>query len=251
MIGALRLVIGFTVLFGWCVFSRRLPDLKSWSKPATIIAALGIVGYQMLFFAAAKITGVAISAVVAGGFNTVAAGVLGFIFLREKPKSVWYLTTLVAVAGLVTLSFTPDMQANPLGLLLACLSSAAFALYTVFSKRVTKNVHPATLIMVLFAIGSVLVIPIFFIYPVDWIFTARGILVTLHLGLIATALGYALLMAGLMITPASTCATIILSEALMATCWGVFLLGEYLGSAHWVGMAMIFGAVGILTLKSK
>ena len=76
-------------------------------------------------------------------------------------------------------------------------------------------------------------------------------LVALHLGLVATALGYGTFMAGLKTTPASTCATINLSEAIMAACWGIFLLGEQLGALHWAGMAMIFGAVTLLTLKSK
>lgn len=251
VIGGLRLLLGFISLFFWCLFTKRMPNFKKWPIGVTFISAFGILAYQMFFFAAAKMTGVAVSAVVACGFIPIATGILGFIFLRERPNIVWYMATVAAVVGLVFLSFTPDMQANPIGLLLAILAATGYGFYAVFGKKVVMGNDPATVIMVLFAIGAFFVSPVFFIFPIDWIFTTRGILVALHLGLIATALGYTTYMAGLKTTPASTCATINLSEAIMAACWGVFLLGEHLTMMHWLGMAMIFGAVTLLTLKSK
>jgi len=251
VIGGLRLLLGFIALFFWCLFTKRMPKLSTWPKVVTLISALGILAYQMFFFAAAKATGVAVSAVVACGFIPVATGIVAFIFLKEKPSKIWYFATLVAVGGVVMLSFTPDMQANPIGLFLACLAATGYAFYAVFGKKVVANNDPAAVIMVLFAIGAILVSPVFFIFPIDWLFTMRGALVALHLGLIATALGYTTYMAGLKTTPASTCASINLSEALMAACWGVFLVGEHLGPIHLTGMALIFGAVTLLTLKSK
>ena len=251
VIGGLRLLLGFVALFFWCLFTNRMPNLKTWPKLVTLISALGILAYQMFFFAAAKATGVAVSAVVACGFIPISTGIVAFIFLKERPTTVWYLATLAAVIGLVLLSFTPDMQAQPIGLLLACMAATGYAFYAVFGKKVVAGNDPATVIMVLFAVGAILVSPVFFIFPMDWLLSVRGILVALHLGLIATALGYTTYMAGLKTTPASTCATINLSEAIMAACWGVFLLGEHLQALHWAGMAMIFGAVTLLTLKSK
>ena len=251
VIGGLRLLLGFIALFLWCLFTHKMPNLKNLPKRVTVISALGVVTCQMCYFAAAKATGVAVSAVVACGFIPVATGVVAFIFIKERPKVVWYAATIIAVTGLALLSLSPDMQAKPLGLLLACTASVGYAFYSVFAKKIVANNDPATVVMVLFAIGGTLAIPLFIIYPTDWIFTTRGMLVALHLGLVATALGYGTFMAGLKTTPASTCATINLSEAIMAACWGIFLLGEQLGALHWTGMAMIFGAVTLLTLKSK
>ncbi|MBQ4133697.1 MAG: EamA family transporter [Desulfovibrionaceae bacterium] len=251
VIGGMRLLLGFIALFIWCSLTRRLPKISTWPKAVTLISALGILAYQMFFFAAAKATGVAVSAVVACGFIPISTGILGIIFLKERPSTLWYITTFIAIGGLVMLSFSPDMQANPIGLVLACLGATGYAFYSVFGKKVVANNDPAAVIMVLFAIGAVLVSPVFFMFPIDWIFTPGGIIVALHLGLIATALGYTTFMAGLKTTPASTCATINLSEALMAACWGVFLVGEQLNTIHITGMALIFGAVTALTLKSK
>ena len=251
VIGGMRLLLGFIALFIWCSFTGKLPKLRTWPKAVTLISALGILAYQMFFFAAAKATGVAVSAVVACGFIPVCTGILGMIFLKERPSAVWYITTVIAIGGLVMLSFTPDMQARPIGLLLACCAATGYAFYSVFGKKVVSGNDPAAVIMVLFAIGAVLVSPVFFILPIDWVFTPGGIIVALHLGLVATALGYTTFMAGLKTTPASTCATINLSEALMAACWGVFLVGERLEAMHLAGMALIFGAVTVLTLKSK
>ena len=163
VIGGLRLFLGFFSLFFLCLFTRKMPDLKSWPKAVTVISALGIVTYQICFFAAAKITGVAVSTVVACGFIPMATGVVAFIFIKERPALIWYIATLIAITGLVLLSFSPDMQAKPLGLLLACTASVGYGFYSVFAKKIVANNDPITVVMVLFSVGGTLAIPLFLI----------------------------------------------------------------------------------------
>lgn len=250
VIGGLRLWLGCFFLFLLCFFTKKLPDLKVLPKKSAFLSAMGILFFQLCFFASVSITGVAVGTAAVCGLSPIMAGLFAFIFLKERPSRIWYFATLIAIAGLVLLSLTNDMQANFLGLVLALAAACAYAMYVVFAKHLSYG-DPAAMIMILFAIGSVFVTPVFFLFPIDWIFTPRGMLVSLHLGLIATAVGYTCYLTGLKTTPVSTAATLNLSESIEAACWGVFILGEMLLPMHLAGMGLIFASTLALTLKPK
>ena len=251
VIGAVRLWLGCFFLFVLCLFTKKLPDIKALPKVPALLSALGILFFQLNFFASVAITGVAMGTAVICGLTPVMAGLCAFIFLRERPSGLWYIATLVAVVGIVMLSLTSDIQAKPLGLFLGLLAATSYAIYAVYAKRLAGEGDPAGIIMVLFAIGAILVTPVFFLYPIDWIFTTRGLLVSLHLGLFATALGYVCYLSGLQTVPVATAATLNLSESIEAACWGVFILGEVLMPIHVAGMALIFASTLVLTLRPK
>lgn len=251
VVGALRLWLGFGFLLIWAWKIGHLPRIKSLKPLPTILAALGIVGYQLCFFAAVLSTGVAVGTVVAIGVSPIAAGVLAFMFLKERPAKVWYLATPLAVAGLSLLTFSGPVQAEPLGLFLAVSAGIFYATYTVFGKGLVRDIHPISVIVALFAVGSLMVTPVFFIYPIGWIFTPRGLAISLWLGLIATALAYGSYTTGLKTTPASTSVTIGLSECIAASCWGVFLLGETLTLLNIAGMTLVFVSTLLLTLQPR
>lgn len=250
VIGGLRLWLGCFFLFLLCFFTKKLPDLKALPKKSAFLSAMGILFFQLFFFASVSKTGVAVGTAAVCGLSPIMAGLFAFIFLKERPSGLWYFATLIAIVGLILLSLTDDMQANAMGLLLALAAASAYAVYVVFAKQLSGG-EPAAMIMVLFAIGSVFVTPVFFMFPIDWIFTPRGLLVSLHLGLIATALGYTCYLTGLQTTPVSTAATLNLSESIEAACWGIFILGEMLLPLHLAGMGLIFASTLVLTVKPK
>ena len=250
VISGIRLWLGCFFLFWFCLFTKRLPDLKTLPKKATILSALGILFFQLNFFASIALTGVAVGTVALCGLSPITAGLFAFIFLGEKPTHLWYITTVLAVVGIALLSLTGEVSAHPLGLFLSLLAACGYAFYVVFAKQITGR-DPASTILVLFAIGAVLITPVFFMFPIDWIFTPRGLAVSLCLGLIATALGYFCYLTGLQTTPVSTAATLNLSESIAAACWSVFILGEGLFFIQLVGMALIFISTILLTLKPK
>ena len=251
VIGAVRLWLGCLFVLIWCFFTKKLPSPRSWPLGRTVISALGILGYQMTFFGAVASTGVAVGTVVTCGSAPISAGLLAFLVLKEKPQRIWYVATVIAIIGLCLLSFSGDVKANPLGLILAVCASSSYAVYITFSKTLTREHEPETVIAVLFGIGAILIAPVFFIFPTDWIFTAKGVLVCIHLGLVTTAAGYVTYLMGLKSTQVSTAATINLSESLMAACWGIFLLHEMLTPVHIAGMLLLMLGTGVLTLKPR
>src|SRR3954467_10904 len=95
-VGAARIVLGGTLLV---VIARgmgvRIPRLD-----ATVLGiAVAIAIYQLSFFAAVKITGVAIGTVVAIGTGPAAAGLLGRLVNGERLTPRWALGTLACAAA--------------------------------------------------------------------------------------------------------------------------------------------------------
>src|SRR6185436_13523427 len=66
--------------------------------------AVGVCVYQLSFFAAVNLTGVAVGTVVAIGTGPAAAGMLGRVVNGERLTGRWALATLCAAAGVVLLA---------------------------------------------------------------------------------------------------------------------------------------------------
>ena len=251
VIGAIRLWVGGLAMIAWCLLARQIPSVKGWPAGRTILSALGILVYQLTFFMAVWRTGVAVGTVVAIGTTPIAGGILGVIFLKEKPAKIWYPATLVAIAGLCFLSLTDNIKADPVGLLLALTAGFSYGIYSVFSKSLVKDRNPGQVMTVLFIIGAVLITPVFFIYPTAWIASGAGVMVSLHLGIVTTALAYTLYLGGLKLTPVSAGVTLSLFEPFAAACWGIFLLHEPVSAQHVLGIILLFSSTVLLAVKTK
>ena len=101
---------------------------------------------------------------------------------------------------------------------------------------------------VLFGIGAIFCIPVFFIFPTAWIATPKGLIIALHLGIITAALAYALYLAGLRTTNTSTAVTLTLVEPLAAASWGIFLLGEPMTVNSILGIVAILASTVLLSV---
>jgi DME family drug/metabolite transporter len=250
VLSAIRLWFGFFFLFCFCALTGRLPEVKGLPGKAALLSAMGILLFQLCFFASVARTGVAVGTVAMCGLSPITAGFFAFVLLRERPSNRWYATTVLAVIGIALLSLTGEITADPLGLALALLATCGYAFYVVFAKKLT-GADPAVVIMALFAIGAACVTPVFFLFPTEWMLTPRGLAVSLNLGLVATALGYTCYLTGLRTTPVATAATLNLSESIAASCWSVLLLGERLQPPQLFGMALIFLSTTALTLRPR
>ncbi len=249
VIGALRLLVGGAALLGWCALGKRLPNLRTWPLGKTFLAAIGVLGYQLCFFMALKFTGVAVGTVVGIGATPIIGGLMAWVFLKEKPVTIWYPATVLALVGLGLLSLTGEISIKPIGLLLALGAATFYSIYIIAGKVIIQGRDADAVMGVLFAIGAFFCLPIFFIFPTAWIFTGKGVVIALHLGVITAALAYALYLAGLRTTNTSTAVTLTLVEPLAAAMWGIFLLGEPMTTKSILGIVLIFVSTALLALR--
>ena len=249
-IGTARLFIGGLFLLIIVLLTGKL-NLKNLPLKTTLIASLCMALYQPLFFSAVAITGVAIGTVVAIGSAPMLTGIIEMLFLKKKPAAIWWLSTVLSVTGVILLfSSQGSLQADPLGIILALGAGLAFGCYTIVNKDIVIKMSPLPAVAVVFTLSGLLLSPLLFIFDMSWVFSQEGIIVSLHLGVVATGIAYYLFAIGLFNVSSSTAVTLSLAEPLTATLLGVFLLGEYMSSLSWLGLVLVLLGIGVLILRS-
>jgi DME family drug/metabolite transporter len=221
-----------------------------------------MAAYQVFFFGAVAATGVAVGTVVAIGSAPMLTGGLGFVVRGERPGWRWAIATALAVAGCGLLVgagnqvsggsavlSTGGAAVDPLGVLLALGAGVAYATYTVASKGLLEEQPPDTAMAVVFCIGALLLLPLLLAGSLEWALEPRGILVVLHLGLVATATSYVLFARGLKATPVATAVTLSLVEPVTAGLLGVVVLGERMTWPTAVGIGLVFSGLALLSVR--
>jgi DME family drug/metabolite transporter len=250
-VGAARILVGGAALLVVAVASGTLPTGRPWPLVPTGAAALAMAAYQPLFFAGVRLTGVAVGTVVAIGSAPVVTGLLGWLLRLQPPGWHWAAATALAVAGAALLLLDPGRaDADPAGLLLALGAGSAYACYTVATKRLLDGRPPSAVAGVTFGLAAVLLAPTLPLVGARPLWSAAGLAMTLHLGVVATALAYLLYASGLARVPAATAATLSLAEPLTAGLLGVAVLGERLPPAGLLGAGLLLAGLVLLATRA-
>lgn len=238
-IGTMRMAIGGVFLIILTLFLKQF-HLKNWPLKSLLVAIISMACYQPLFFSAVKTTGVAIGTVIAIGSAPILSGVLEGIFLKQLPKRKWWVATCFSILGCIMLFVNATtIHLDPIGMFLALGAGLSFASYTLVSKRLVQVHKPLTVVAVVFTGSGLLLFPFLFIYDLSWVFTGNGIIVSLHLGIVATGIAYFLFVKGLIEVPSSSAVTLSLAEPMTATVLGVLIVGEQLTVFSWIGLALL------------
>jgi len=248
-VGAARIAIGGAALVAIALLLGKLRDGIRWAPRPALAGGLGVVGYQLCFFAAVDSTGVALGTVVALGSGPAFAGLLGLALQREPLTRRWALATGLATAGaaVLVLAGGGGADVNPAGVLLALGAGASYGLYTVTSKTLLEDGHsPEGVMAVAFGIGAVLLAPILATGDTAWLSTSGGAALAIYLGIVPTAIAYILFARGLQKLPAASVATLTLAEPLTAATLGVVVLGERPGPVAGLGALMVLSGLIVL-----
>lgn len=249
-IGTLRLLIGGAALFFLARTQGHLFLGKDWLRWSTLIAGVSVATYQLCFFAAVDRTGVAVGTIVGIGSAPIMGGLLGFWVHGESLSQRWYAATALAIAGCTLLiSDSGSVDLDALGILLALGAGWSYATYATASKSLLAYHPPDAVMAVIFCIGALLLLPILLTVDLHWLPEPRGIIIALHLGLIATALSYILFARGLMTVSVGTTVTLSLAEPLTAGILGVVVLGESLTLSASLGISLLMCGLILLTIN--
>ncbi|MDY0360455.1 MAG: EamA family transporter [Desulforegulaceae bacterium] len=241
LLGTFRILIAGIFITSFSVIKNQIKNFRCFFTPFLLLTGLCQAMFQFGYFSAIKITGVAVGAMVAIGCSPVFSGILGVLFDREKLSINWFISTFLAVSGLFLLmiSSNDSVKIETAGILFAILAGFSYALFTLVAKRLIKSRSEDSVIGVSFLIGTVFMAFFFFIYPINWLFTPRGIGAVLYLGIISAGLSYMCYGRGLKSVKVSTVGTLTLAEPLTAAFLGIFLLNEPLTFLSGIGMIFI------------
>jgi drug/metabolite transporter, DME family len=248
--GALLLALGVRTAGSRQAIARLLAGGdRPWRARATVgLAAAAVAGYQVCFFTAVRVTGVAIGTVVAIGSAPVLTGLLTRLTGGPILGRRWAVATTAAVAGCVVLVTGGRASGvRPHGVLLALAAGLCYAIYAVAAAGLISRGSPETAVMgLLFGGAAVLLAPVLAAGHDGWLMTGRGLAVVGYLGVITTAAAYLLYGRGLRTVSAPVAVTIGLAEPAVAALLGLVVLGERIGVAAVAGLILIgFALVGL------
>ena len=254
VVGTMRLVFGGATLL---LFAQLRGDLRQWRqmlRPELLWASVSVAAYQVCFFAAVKLTGVTVGTMVGLGSAPILAGLFAYLVRGEKLTQRWAIATILAVIGCVILlsSGSDTMIVDGRGVLLALGAGLSYTIFTLAHKALSEQITGDGAMALSFVIGAIILLPTLPFYETSWIATGRGLLVLLHLGVLATGVSYLLFGRGLKTVPVATVGTLTLVEPLTAGLLGLLLLGERLTLFAGVGISLLFvGLVVLITGKRQ
>src|SRR3954469_14478635 len=248
-VGAARIVVGGALL----VVIARAMHLEMPRRGATVAGiAIGVCVYQLSFFAAVNLTGVAVGTVVAIGTGPAAAGVLGRLVNGERLSARWALATACAAAGVLLLAGDGGGAIDPGGIALAVMAGVGYATCTVLSKRLLVAGHaPEGVMAAGFGGAAVLLLPVLLLAGPGFLATPGGLALAVYLGAIPTALAYVLFSRGLRGLSSGETATLVLAEPLTATLLGVVALGEQPSQVAAVGAGLVLCGLVVLAAPGR
>jgi DME family drug/metabolite transporter len=256
--GASPLLIGVARLW----LAAILLVLTAWLSAGSITVAPGdrwrcaamgacMAGFQVAYFTAVTLAGIAITALVAICSAPLIIAALAPALLGERFPARVRVALAVGVLGTALLVVGPRtaVDVSPrfvAGALLALTAGLAYALYAVIAKASLAATAPLPLAAANFTTGAVLLTPALLFTDAPARQIALGWPWLLYLGVVTTAGAYALYTVGLRHVPASVSGVVTLLEPLTATLLGVALFGERLGGAGVAGAVLLFAAIGLL-----
>lgn len=244
----MRMSFGAGTLFLWCLATGRLPKTLAgvpWKLLA--ICIVSNIAYQFLFFSSLKVIGVAVGSVISIGTTPIWAAFLEWVVRKKRPKRIWYVATLLAIAGIVMLNAEKMDAIDPLYALMPVAVGLANAAYMVVSPDIMRVMRAESAILLIIGTETVLLLPTLFLFDATWIATPRGLACSAGLGVFTAAIAITLFIAGLKTVSPPVAATLCLIEPMGAACLGIFFLGEAATLLTWTGIGIVLAAVALLS----
>jgi len=236
--------------------ARRSPWPSLTDLPLCCALGLAMAAYQVCYFRAVTLVGVAAAALLAICSAPLLIAVLAALFLGERLTPIVRLSLGMAVAGTALLVVGPrglDQVTGHFGLgaLLALGAGVSYAVYAVAAKGLLARVTPIAVSAITFALAAVFLAPALAgeVAPTRALIAGWPLL--LYLGLGPTAVAYTLFTAGLTRVPATAAGIVSLLEPLTATTLGLLVFGERLGPVGFTGALLLLAALTLLTTARR
>jgi DME family drug/metabolite transporter len=256
-IGFYRLAIAGAVLLGLAAVVRRVGPLIRIFRAApgrVLLTGVALGAYQALYFIAVANVGVGVATVVSLGLAPVVTTAWEAARSGRRPGAVTVATIAAALIGLIliTTAAAEPTQAAPrpmLGLLAAIASGLGYGCSALLSRDLSQRADAMTLTTATSVVGALALLPLTAAGGLAFPVRTDTIGLLAYLGVVTTAIAYALFYGGLQTVTGSVAAVITLLEPLTAALLAVLILGEPLATGSIAGGVLLLGAVAVLYLR--
>lgn len=238
------------LLLGQRVFRVARRDLGG-----MVLIGLMLALYQACYFASIVYVGVAIATLVTLSVAPILVALLSVTITRERPTRAVMAALVCALIGVICLVGLPSSagqrQVTAIGVLLAFGSALGYAIVTLAARVLAGRYHALQINTVAFGTGALVLLPVALLSGFVVTYPTQGWLLLLYLGVVPTALAYALFLTGMRSTPATVASITTLLEPLTATLLAAILFGERLTALGVVGALLLLGALVVLSLSQR
>lgn len=253
----IRFVIGYLVL---CALTKRRGRLPFESgRRELMYAAAGLFGVSLYFLG----ENIALTYTQASNVSVIITAapfltaILSMLFLKEKARGpLFFLGFALALTGIALMSFTKNtaVEINPFGDFLAILAAGAWAVYSIFVKKIEQfgySVFRTT--RRIFAYGILFLLPAapFVSWKLHWqeAMTPTNIANFLFLGVFACALCYVAWNKATQYLGAVETSVYIYANPVVTILFSMLILKEKITGAGWIGIGLTLCGLILSELK--
>ncbi|MBE9158562.1 EamA family transporter [Nodosilinea sp. LEGE 06152] len=239
LVASLRsLPIGVLLIVGL----RKLPRGIWWWR-MLVLGGLNIGVFQALLFVAAYRLPGGVAA-TAGAIQPLLVVLFSWLLLSDRPGRRSIFAAIAGFAGVGLLVLGPDARLDAVGLVAAIAGAFAMGLGTVLTKRWQPPVSLIVFTAWQLAIGGLMLLPVALIVegPITEM-SRTNLWGFIYLGVIGTALAYALWFRGIQRLKTSSVAALGLMSPVVATLIGYFFLQQTLTPVQLLGVVVVLVSV--------
>jgi len=225
------------------VATRRLPP-AGWGARLAALATLNVgLFFVLLFIGAERLPGGV--AATAGALAPIIVLLLGWPLLGLRPTAAALACGAFGVVGVAALVLGPAAALDPLGLVAAAGATASMGVATVLARRWGPPPMPLLAFTAWqLMLGGAMIVPVAVVAEgVPPVPTAGNLAGFATIGLLGTALAFALWFRGVAALPASSVAFLGLLSPIVATAIGWAALGQSLTSLQLAGAVLVAASI--------
>ncbi|MFM1953043.1 MAG: hypothetical protein RL187_252 [Actinomycetota bacterium] len=229
---------------------------SSASRLWLLAGALGVVVYPLTFYSGMATAGIALGNVIALGLGPVTAALLEWWIDKRAPRTVWWIASLSAIAGIAVMSMSKVELGGgrpgnvTVGVVLAVVAGLSYGLFTyVFGKLIDHGHSPRAVAGGVFGAGAPILLIVLGVTAHDVSLGVGQFGIVAYLVLGPMVLAYIAITASLSTLRASSVATVALLEPVVATLLAVLVVGELLGPLALVGIAIVLVSLTLFALS--
>lgn len=235
---------------------------QSWQtiKQQPLLLFLGVFSvalYPLAFYSSMHYAGITVGTVVSIGSAPIFSAVLERLFNRQALSLRWLISFILGVTGVLLLSIgettNPTQAPNQtFGIILGFVAGLTYSLYSWIARQfILQGINAKAAMGTIFGLAALILIPSLFWTAHNLFDEARNIYVVIYMAAIPMFIGYVLFGYGLKTVAASHAITLTLFEPVVAAFFAAILIGETIAPIGWIGIAMIFACLIILSIKKS
>lgn len=252
-----RAAYALPLLLAVWLIGRRHDRRSAAARRRAVLAGVILAGDLTLWHLAIADVGAGLSTVVAS-VQVVIVGLAAWILYKERPTLLAAMVVPAVFAGVALISGLgrPDAYgAHPArGVMLGLAAGVSYACFLLVFRASSRGsaspVGPLTDVTLGTTAGALVLGPLLdpgFSLAPSW--PAHGWL--LALALAPQAVGWLFIATALPRLPALETSVMLLGQPMLTVLWAFLIFTERLSSVQWVGVALVLGGVGLLSVKGS